>query len=200
MALDILQAETDLHGRYRFEVSEVGILATPENLRLVCKDDRCIVSDSRMHPQKRLLRWAIQCHRPRNLRPRANETHLPTDNIEKLWKLIQLPSTQDPTHSREPWIVGGGRRRPQALSLAAHCSKFPHRKQDAASADSHSAIEDGGSLLQPDRNTNRQQERAQQPKRDHTNGQVKYALCHRAPHWPQIAPTEIGREGRDPAA
>ena len=41
----------------------------------------------------------------RCMRPRTNERHLPTQDIEKLWKLIDAGAAQPAAYSRDPLVV-----------------------------------------------------------------------------------------------
>jgi hypothetical protein len=85
-------------------------------------------------------------HLFRRFGPRSDQAHVSLEHVEKLGQLVELPSSECGTGSRDAAVA---RRRDNAtLASDAHRSKFPDAERLAVFANAYLAEEDRRTIVQ----------------------------------------------------
>src|SRR6185436_926817 len=112
------------------------------------------------------------------LRARADEAHLPQEDVPELWELVHGRTPEHPAGSCDPRIAPSGLDL-DVRGILEHGSKLQDTKEPALTPESWLAEEDRSAVLEPDRRGNEDPQRRCHHEPDPGQTHIERALEHR---------------------
>src|SRR5947207_6089289 len=118
----------------------------------------------------------------RTFRPRTDEAHLASENIEELRQLVERPGANETADARAARIVFlRPHRAGRVLSADAHRTKLEDLERFSIEAHPHLSIENRSAIFDPDEQRDQQHQRREDDRRGDADDEIERALDETAP-------------------
>lgn len=144
----------------------IGVGLIGQNFRLIREHDGSDVGHSGTNVEHPSFLVGVECNLTGDIRPRTNEADIPTQHVDELGNLIQLPSTDYAAEASDSGVSCSGRHHAGAVGTYDHGSQLYHAEWDIISPDTLSYVEGGFEVLKVDERGKHEKEGAEDRQAD----------------------------------
>jgi hypothetical protein len=159
------------------------LLVVPVRVRLPGQESPLVgvpdgrpVGDAGTDGQDRLLLLRVQVGIALDFRPGTHQAHITGQDIDQLGKLVQFELAQTAPHPRDPGIVVGGGGGAHLLGVDDHGPELENAEGTSVPPCPLAPVEDGSSVLPPDRQGDPGQNGAQEDQAAKRHQEIEEAL------------------------